>query len=235
MFLLCAVHAAITWQEISIGFTARCQHTVSYYKGGDCAIVFGGYNVRTKHLSDVWVLDLSAPYSIWQASDYGQLPHERRGHVAHVIGDSLWVFGGACETDVLGDVLCLCLKTWKWQQVRIPINTISGPVWKSENMRKWLILWLPCRWILSASYQLVVELQQAALWEIGGLLCMVVLMVPAACLMHSCSILKHLCGVELTWMDSALQQGSWGHVLSIQCVLSRMDCYSMVERAATVC
>ena len=118
---------AITWQEVAIGsttFTARCQHTVSYFSQGKCAIVFGGYNVRTKHLCDVWVLDLSVK-SIWQASDYGQFPQARRGHVAHVIGKSLWVFGGACETDCLGDVVRLCLNTWEWKQVRIQSTKIG--------------------------------------------------------------------------------------------------------------
>jgi hypothetical protein len=119
IFRVCAVHVAITWHQISIGstsFTARCQHTVSYYKGGECAVVFGGYNVREKHLSDVWVLDINLK-SIWQASDHGQFPKARRGHVAHVMGSKLWVFGGACANDVLGDVLSLCLNTWQWQQV----------------------------------------------------------------------------------------------------------------------
>lgn len=135
MHILCAVHVALTWREVSVRstvFTARCQHTVSYFKGGECAIVFGGYNVKTKHLGDVWVLDLSleSGQSVWQASDHGQLPQARRGHVAHVMGNSLWVFGGACETHALGDVVRLCLKTWQWHQVRIPsihaVNALSA-------------------------------------------------------------------------------------------------------------
>ena len=113
------MYVDISWKELAVGcttFSARCQHTISFYSRGQCAIIYGGYNVRTKYLGDVWVMDLST-HSLWQASDHGELPHARRGHVAQVIEDRLWIFGGANDTEVLGDVMCLCLKTWQWTKV----------------------------------------------------------------------------------------------------------------------
>lgn len=124
----CGCAVKIAWQEVcdtSALFDARCQHSVSYYAARDCAIIFGGYNVRKKHLSDVWVMDLPTQ-SLWQASDHGELPKARRGQVAHVIGEYLWVFGGACDSGVLGDVTRLCLSTWAWQKVSIRGTKNSG-------------------------------------------------------------------------------------------------------------
>ena len=100
----------------------RTQHTVTHDEASGTAIVFGGYSSAQGHLMDVWVLHPGRGEA-WQPADHGVFPVKRRGHVAQIIGHSLWVHGGTNKDGVLGDVSVLDLHTWEWKEVRFPVPT----------------------------------------------------------------------------------------------------------------
>eukprot|EP00892_Ulva_mutabilis_P003705 jgi/Ulvmu1/1706/UM116_0019.1 len=97
-------------------FYGRCQHSISYNATKHVAIIYGGYSTSNGHLGDVWVIDLTTR-GTWRPSDHGQMPSARRGHVAQVLQNKLWLFGGANHNGMLGDLYSLDLETWLWQKV----------------------------------------------------------------------------------------------------------------------
>lgn len=116
----CEGEPTLTWSEIPIdgtSFCGRCQHTMSYDCLTHTAIVYGGYSVSEGHLGDVWVIDLHQRQT-WKPLDHGEVPCARRAHTANLIESKLWIFGGSCDSGVLGDTHYLDLKTWQWSKVR---------------------------------------------------------------------------------------------------------------------
>ena len=116
-----------TWQlawtrlAASNSVPARTQHTACYHPQSDVVLIFGGYSSTHGHLNDLWVLNLRAG-ELWQPRDHGHVPAQRRGHVAEIVGTSMWLFGGADDDGPLGDVYCLNLQDWQWKQVRLALQ-----------------------------------------------------------------------------------------------------------------
>jgi Galactose oxidase, central domain len=108
----------IEWQGVALGngVPARTQHTACYHKATHSVFIFGGYSTSQGYLNDLWVLDLGSG-EFWKPADTGDVPAGRRGHVGEVVGDALWVFGGAGRHGMLGDIHTLDLKTWQWTTV----------------------------------------------------------------------------------------------------------------------
>jgi hypothetical protein len=115
---------SMTWSLLllSLAAHARTQHSLSFDSRCNRAIIFGGYSSNHGYLNDVWVLDFDSR-SAWQPSDHGELPAVRRGHCAEVVGNRLWVVGGAQASGVVNDVASLCLETWEWSQVLLSCCT----------------------------------------------------------------------------------------------------------------
>ena len=106
------------WRQIEAPTRApgRSQHSLAYHAASNSAIVFGGYSTERGFLGDVSVLNLDTAEA-WQPADHGAFPAGRRGHVAEVAGDAMWVIGGAQAAGAVAEVYRLCLRTWAWSQV----------------------------------------------------------------------------------------------------------------------
>ena len=107
------------WQQVASGNAAasRTQHSTCYHASSDVVLLVGGYSTAQGHLNDMWALDVGNA-QMWKPADHGEMPGPRRGHVAEVVGDTMWVFGGASQSGTLGDLYKLNISTWHWVQVR---------------------------------------------------------------------------------------------------------------------
>jgi hypothetical protein len=116
----CAGTWTIQWAQVASSGTsaiARTQHTTSYHSASDTALLFGGYSAAHGHLNDLWALRVESQ-ELWRPDDHGSMPTVRRGHVAEMVGDKLWIFGGANQSEALADLYTLDVSTWRWSKVR---------------------------------------------------------------------------------------------------------------------
>ena len=126
---LCTGAWSLSWAPAAPGNSAPCrsQQTLCYCAALNVAVVFGGYSTQEGHLNDLWVLDMTSD-ELRKPKDTGSFPTARRGHCAEVIGQHMWVFGGASHGSMLADTYKLCLKTWRW--------TLVGAVGEAPSARR---------------------------------------------------------------------------------------------------
>ena len=100
----------------------RSSHSLSAAKlsnGKKVLILFGGEDLpRHAFENCVWEFNLSETESKWQRlSTSGEAPSSRLGHVAEIIGDTLWVFGGRNNAkEELNDLYSLNLLSGVWKR-----------------------------------------------------------------------------------------------------------------------
>lgn len=108
------------WEQLpgSASAPACIQHTTCYHAASRRAVLFGGYATTQGCLNSLHIVDLDTK-ECWQPEHHGDFPKQRRGHVAEIIGDCMWVFGGSEDfACALCDMFCLKLGTWEWLEVR---------------------------------------------------------------------------------------------------------------------
>ncbi|KAF5841895.1 hypothetical protein DUNSADRAFT_10332 [Dunaliella salina] len=95
----------------------RSHHTATYHAQSRSILVFGGYSSTAGgHLNELWVFSMDLREWI-QPDITGDWPPARRGHVAAVSHDALYVHGGFNGSEHWGDVWCLDLRRWHWEQL----------------------------------------------------------------------------------------------------------------------
>lgn len=103
----------------------RTNHTAVYYKNG--MYVFGGSDEANNKLNDLWRYDLQKHRweilnHISHDCDEGQ-PSKRSGHVASVIGDKMYIFGGLEGiTHETNDFYYYEFETDKWTIIQLKVS-----------------------------------------------------------------------------------------------------------------
>lgn len=109
---------------------ARFQHSAAVYK--DKMYLFGGKGVNHNIYKDLWTFDFKS-HKWTNLNLEGSSPSPRFGHVAQMIHDYMFVFGGcsSSETKYPSEVYCLDLVEMCWEVKNIP-NGPTGRILSSS-------------------------------------------------------------------------------------------------------
>jgi len=98
--------------------TPRGSHACACTEDGRFIVVFGGVDMRSIHLNDLYVLDTASLIGKWvRVNQQGLCPPPRGGHTLTLAGDCMYLFGGNIKERYLNDLWCLNLDSWTWKRV----------------------------------------------------------------------------------------------------------------------